>query len=162
MVVNTSSTLPSVVCLECEYGAYDHGFCADEEISKGIIRNVPPGYEMQNNNLAVDFDGVLHNFDKGWYDGTCYGDPIPGSLDAIKSLSKKYNIIIFTSKCLPDRPLVDGFDGYSLVINWLSKHGFLNYIKEVTCIKPRAKYYIDDKAIKYDNNWEDIIEELLN
>ena len=44
--------------------------------------SVPPGFEDQLNNIAIDFDGVIHTFDKGWNDGTCYGDPIPGSIEA--------------------------------------------------------------------------------
>ena len=54
--------------------------------------HVPPGFEDELNNVAIDFDGVIHNFDKGWHDGTCYGSPLPGSIEAIKSLSKKYNL----------------------------------------------------------------------
>ena len=79
-------------------------------------KEVPPGFEKELKNMAIDFDGVIHNFDKGWYDGTCYGEPIEGSLEAIKELSDKYNIIIFSSKALPDRPLVNGKTGKQLII----------------------------------------------
>jgi hypothetical protein len=58
-------------------------------------KEVPPGFEREIKNIAVDFDGVIHDFSKGWHDGTCYGDPLPGSLDALRSLSKKFNFIIF-------------------------------------------------------------------
>ena len=58
-------------------------------------KEVPPGFEKDLQNIAIDFDGVVHDFSKGWHDGTCYGDPLPGSLDAIRELSKKYNIIIY-------------------------------------------------------------------
>ena len=34
--------------------------------------NVPPGFENELNNIAVDFDRTIHTFDKGWYDGTCW------------------------------------------------------------------------------------------
>ena len=54
-------------------------------------KEVPPGFEKDLNNLAIDFDGVIHNFDKGWHDGTCYGEPIMGSIEAIKELSNKLN-----------------------------------------------------------------------
>ena len=50
---------------------------------------MPPGFEGENNNIAIDFDGVIHEF-KGWGDGTCYGEPLEGALEAIKLLSKKY------------------------------------------------------------------------
>ena len=70
--------------------------------------HVPPGFEGELKNIAVDFDGVVHNFDKGWHDGTCYGDPIDGSIEVIKKLSKEYNVIIFSAKVRPDRPLLNG------------------------------------------------------
>ena len=31
-----------------------------------------------NNTIAVDFDGVIHNNSKGFHDGTVYGEPIDG------------------------------------------------------------------------------------
>ena len=121
---------------------------------------VPPGLENERSNLAIDFDGVIHNFDKGWYDGTCYGEPIEGSLEAIKELSDKYNIIIFSSKALPDRTLVNGKTGKQLIIEWLEKYDVLKYIDEITYFKPRAEYYIDDKGISFKNNWKEIIKQI--
>ena len=103
-------------------------------------QEVPPGLENQLVNLAIDFDGVVHTFDKGWHDGTCYGEPIEGALDAIKSLSSDWNIIIFSAKVRPDRPLVDGKTGYELVDEWLQKHGVRKYVAEITHEKPRAKF----------------------
>ena len=81
----------------------------------------PPGYKNDKIVVAVDFDGVLHNADQGWGDGTCYGNPIPGSIDAIKKLSETYDVIIFTAKAKPDRPLVDGKTGTMLVTEWFQK-----------------------------------------
>ena len=146
----------SMGCSKCEGGAYDHTFCMEDE----EIRHVPPGLEKDANNIAVDFDGVLHNFDKGFYDGTCYGEPIEGSLEALKILSKKYNVIIYSSKCLPDRPLVEGLTGREHIIKWLQKHDALKYVKDITHLKVRAKYYIDDKAIHFNNNWDKILKKV--
>jgi len=123
-------------------------------------KNVPPGFENELKNIAIDFDGVIHTFDRGWHDGTCYGEPIAGSLDIVKSLSERYNVIIFTAKARPDRPLVNNKTGKELVTEWLEHHNVLQYVVEVTHEKPRAQYYIDDKAIKFDNNWEEILEEI--
>ena len=133
----------------------------ESEITETSNLNVPPGFENQLNNIGVDFDGVLHNFDKGWHDGTCYGNPIEGSLEAIKELSDKWNIIIYTAKARPDRPLVNGKNGVELVWEWLEKYDVAKYIDEVTHEKPRAEYYIDDKGIKFENNWKEILEEVL-
>ena len=117
--------------------------------------------EEERNNLAIDFDGVIHNFDKGWYDGTCYGEPIEGSIEALKKLSEKYNIIIFTGKALPDRPLVNGKTGKQLITEWMEKYNLLQYIDNITYSKPRAEYYIDDKGIFFNNNWEEILNKIL-
>ena len=113
--------------------------------------HVPPGFENELNNVAIDFDGVIHNFDKGWHDGTCYGEPLPGSIEAIKNLSKKYNIIIFTAKAKKNRPLVNGKTGVELVKEWLEKYDLLDYVNEITSEKPRAKIYIDDNGYRFEN-----------
>jgi hypothetical protein len=117
----------------------------------------PPGKESDGSNIAIDFDGVIHTFDKGYYDGTCYGEPIPGAIDAIKLLSKKFRVIIFTAKAKPDRPLVNGKTGTQLVSEWLDKHGILNCVHEITSEKPRAMLYIDDNGYRFEN-WNDTIE----
>ena len=121
--------------------------------------HVPPGFENELNNIAIDFDGVIHNFDKGWHDGTCYGDPLPGSIAAIKSLSKKYKIIIFTAKAKKNRPLVSGKTGLELVKEWLERYGLMDYVNEITSEKPRAKIYIDDNGYRFEN-WEDTIKDI--
>ena len=120
-------------------------------------KEVPPGFESDLKNVAIDFDGVIHDFSKGWHDGTCYGDPIPGSLSAIKELSKSYNIIIFTAKVKPSRPLVGGKTGQQLVTQWLKDHDVFQYVDEITCEKPRAQIYIDDKGCRFEN-WEDTLQ----
>tara|TARA_X000000368_G_C22881286_1_gene645411 strand:- start:99 stop:497 length:399 start_codon:yes stop_codon:yes gene_type:complete len=122
-------------------------------------QHVPPGFEKELNNVAIDFDGVVHNFNKGWHDGTCYGDPLPGSLEAIKLLSKKYNIIIFTAKAKKNRPLVNGQTGKELVESWLKKHNILQYIEEITSEKPRAKIYIDDNGYRF-HSWNQTLLDL--
>ena len=125
-----------------------------------LNQDVPPGFEHEKTNLAIDFDGVIHTFN-GWGDGTCYGQPIEGSIEAVRRLSQKYNIIIFTAKARPDRPLVNGRTGHELVTEWLDKFELTKYIDYVTHEKPRAKFYIDDKGIRFDNNWQEILGDIL-
>tara|TARA_R110000824_G_scaffold24497_2_gene86247 strand:+ start:18176 stop:18577 length:402 start_codon:yes stop_codon:yes gene_type:complete len=124
-------------------------------------KEVPPGFEKDLRNVAIDFDGVVHDFSKGWHDGTCYGKPLPGSLDAIRKLSKNYNIIIFTAKVKPSRPLVNGMTGHQLVAQWLEDHNVLQYVDEITCEKPRAQIYIDDKGYRFEN-WKDALKQIKN
>ena len=124
-----------------------------------MINETPPGFEKDKKNISIDFDGVIHDWSKGWHDGTCYGEPIKGALEAIKLLSKKYQIIVFTAKCRPDRPPINGKTGKQLVIEWLKKHDLLDYISEVTHEKPRAMIYIDDKGYRF-QSWNNTIKYL--
>lgn len=111
-------------------------------------------------NIGIDFDGVIHKNSKGYYDGTIYDDPIPGSLEALKVISQKYDIIIFTAKAKKDRGKINGKTGTEMVWDWLKKHNVDMYIKDVTAEKPRAVAYIDDKAIRF-NNWDDVLKEVI-
>tara|TARA_R100000664_G_scaffold12618_1_gene20234 strand:- start:1894 stop:2280 length:387 start_codon:yes stop_codon:yes gene_type:complete len=122
-------------------------------------KDYPPGFENDLKNIAVDFDGVIHNFDKGFHDGTCYGDPLPGALDAIKTLATKYNVIIFTAKAKPSRPLVNGKTGTELVQEWLEEYDVMQYVTEITAEKPRSQIYIDDKGYHF-QNWPDTLKYL--
>ena len=117
----------------------------------------PPGFDGEVKNIAIDFDGVIHNSDKGFFDGTCYGDPIPGSLEAVAKIAQSFEIVIFTAKAKPNRPLVNGKTGTELVVEWLEKYGILKYVKEVTSEKPRALLYIDDNGYRFEN-WQSTLE----
>lgn len=113
--------------------------------------------ENENNQqIAIDFDGVIHTNSKGYYDGTVYDPPSLGTEGALKQLSQKYKIIIFTCKVKPDRPLVNGKSGKELIKEWLSKYNLLQYVHEITCEKPRASVYIDDKGYRF-KNWENTL-----
>jgi len=113
----------------------------------------------ERDTLAIDFDGVIHNHNLGFHDGTVYGDPIPGAIEAVKKLSKKYKIVIFTCKANPKRPLINGKTGPELIWEWLEKHDLKSYVKDVTYNKINALYYIDDKAISF-NNWDNTLKHL--
>lgn len=113
----------------------------------------------EKNNIAIDFDGVIHSFELGFHDGTIYGTPIEGSIEAIKRLSQNYNIIIYTAKAKKDRPLINGKTGIELVKEWLDKYNILKYITDITAEKPRAICYIDDKAIRFEN-WSQTLKDL--
>lgn len=108
---------------------------------------------QESKNLAIDFDGVIHKNSKGYHDGTVYDDPIEGTYESLNKLSQKFNLIIFSAKAKPDRPLVNGKTGIELIWEWLDKHNMKKFIKDVVSEKPRALYYIDDKAIHF-TNWK--------
>ena len=121
----------------------------------------PPGFKKDKSTIAIDFDGVIHNANRGWGDGTCYGDPLPESIESIKKLSKKYEIIIFTAKAKKDRPLINGKTGIELVREWLTKYDIIDLVKDITIEKPRAELYVDDNGYRFEN-WTDTLKFIDN
>lgn len=112
-----------------------------------------------NNQVAIDFDGVIHRNSKGFHDGTVYDPPMEGAIEAIKWFaSQGLDIVLFTAKVKPDRPLVNGKTGEELIWEWLAKYEISSYIKEMTCEKPRAIVYIDDRGIRFES-WEQTIKQ---
>ena len=45
--------------------------------------------------VAVDFDGVIHKYSKGWHDGTCYDEPMEGAEDFLHDLMRNPNYSVF-------------------------------------------------------------------
>lgn len=115
--------------------------------------------EHENKNLAIDFDGVIHKNSKGFHDGTVYDEPIEGSYEALKELSQYYNLIIFSAKARLDRPIVNNKTGIEHIWEWLKKYQMDSFISEVVSEKPRAIYYIDDKAIQF-TNWKNTLNQI--
>lgn len=105
--------------------------------------------------IAIDFDGVIHNHYLGYHDGTIYGEAISDSIESIKNLyDMGYEIIIYSCKCHPERPLVKGKSGKQLIWEWLKENKIDKIIKEVSWGKPHALIYIDDKGYRFEN-WKD-------
>lgn len=93
---------------------------------------------MNKKIVAIDFDGVIHRYSKGWRDGSCYDRPMPGAKAAIKKLMKRYTVVILTARKTKTHYKVRA---------WLRKWGFPKI--KVTNIKPMAVFYLDDKAIRF-------------
>lgn len=49
--------------------------------------------------IAIDFDGVIHKYSKGWHDGSCYDEPVEGCFKAIKELMDlHYSVYILSTR----------------------------------------------------------------
>ena len=116
-------------------------------------------HERNTKQLAIDFDGVIHKSSKSFHDGTVYDNPVDGVDEALKRLSKDYTLIIYTCKANPERPLVNKKTGIELIWNWLQKYDLDSYIDNIVYGKPNAKYYIDDKGIRF-TDWNQSIKEV--
>ena len=116
-------------------------------------------HDRNTKQLAIDFDGVIHKSSKSFHDGTIYDDPVNGVEGALERLSEDYTLIIYTCKANPDRPLINGKTGIELIWEWLDKYNLSQYINDIVYGKPNAKYYIDDKGIRF-INWNQTIKEI--
>jgi hypothetical protein len=104
--------------------------------------------------VAVDFDGVIHSYDKGWQDGSIYGELVPGALEALRSLMERYAVFVHTTR---DPYQIEGWlaeRGVPCVIdNGSGEPEFWNDMGVV--LVTRRKYpaiaYIDDRALHFVN-----------
>lgn len=105
--------------------------------------------KFKKKTLAIDFDGVIHRYSKGWRDGSIYDKPMPGVKKALAVLSKKFKIVIFSRRV--------AHQGVKDIKKWLEFYK-ISYDR-VTKIKPRARWYIDDRAIRF-ITWKNTLKEL--
>lgn len=100
--------------------------------------------------LAIDFDGVIHRYSKGWYDDTCYDPPMDGAFEAIMRLRKRgYEVYVLTARN-PEQ-VKEWFKKW-----WREDNGCVGEIPEITNTKRPAIAYIDDRAVRF-TNWTDML-----
>lgn len=132
--------------------------------------------------IAIDFDGVVHRYSKGWQDGSIYDDPIKGSLEAIKGLIKEgYGVFIFSTrnpiqikKWLKYHLYVDGqtflddgTPGMDLshweipcqIIPFWRKFWNKTGVLGITNKKLPAYIYIDDRGYEF-KNWNNTLKKI--
>lgn len=95
--------------------------------------------------IAVDFDGVLHEYN-GYQNGLIQGAQA-GAWEAVKHLRQQgHTVVVFTTRSA------------DLVARWLKDHGFPEL--EVSNVKRPFWAIVDDRAIRFDGNWERTLAEL--
>ena len=99
----------------------------------------------QDKIIVVDIDGTICTIEDDY--SQC--KLIDGSREALLMLQEKgFKIYLHTGRHI---------DKYEITVNWLQKHNVsYNFI---VFGKPNARYYIDDKAIKF-NTWNEVISEI--
>jgi hypothetical protein len=107
--------------------------------------------------VAVDFDGVIHQYGRGWQDGTIYDAPMPGAVDGLKRLQQRYAVFVFTSReveqvlpWLEDLGFDVAADGPPYPTFWNSQEQIL-----VTNRKLPAVAYLDDRAVRF-ADWDSV------
>ena len=99
--------------------------------------------------ICLDFDGVIHSYRSGWCGAEIIPDPpVHGTQAAIERLRKTFRVVIYSARCRTK-------EGREAIESWLAQHGIA--VDEVAEHKPPALAYVDDRAIPFTGNWDDVI-----
>ena len=99
--------------------------------------------------IAVDFDGVIHRYSRGWRDGSIYDRPVDGAVAALTTLQDRgYHIVVFSTRA-------DSPTGQAAIRDWMAEEGFNVGEMQITDRKLPAIAYVDDRAVRF-TNWQDI------
>ena len=110
--------------------------------------------------VAVDFDGVIHAYSRGWQDGAIYDEPLPGAIAALHALMKSYAVFVHTTRDVAS--VADWIsDRSGIRTTNLNPPEFWNTRGEilVTNRKYPAVAYIDDRAIRF-TDWPQALADL--
>lgn len=98
---------------------------------------------MDDDVIAVDFDGVLNSYASGWTSADDLpDDPVPGAIEWLEQMTSEFDVVIFTC-----RALTPGAD--DAIAQWLTWHGLSPAAFQrlrITAEKPHALIYFDDRA----------------
>ena len=112
----------------------------------------PLGIVRPRRTVCLDFDGVLHSYRSGWCGADVIPDPpIHGTRESVALLRQQYRVVVYSARCHTE-------DGRRAVQSWLEKHQIV--VDEVCEHKPPALVYVDDRAVRFRGNWDDVITEI--
>jgi hypothetical protein len=128
--------------------------------------------------VAVDFDGVIHKYSRGWQDGSIYDEPVDGAFSALRVLMREYAVFIFTTRnpmqvaewlmnkgqfsCLVEATyLGEEDDGTPILHNNDIEREFWNDKGQllITQRKLPAVAYLDDRGIRF-NGWVQAMQDI--
>ena len=136
--------------------------------------------------IAIDFDGVIHAYSNGYQNGEIYDKPIDGAFEAIrKIIDNGYSVYIhstrspwkikswMTENAFATEYDVEGMGGDPTYYKY-PKYGFTlkvipfwkKFWNEVNIVgisrrKLPALIYIDDRAKKFEGDWNKTLKEIL-
>jgi adenylylsulfate kinase len=119
-----------------------------------ILESAPvPSKELKTldkrKTLAVDFDGVIHKYSKGFQGlENAYDPPMEGAREVLERLKDKGYVL----KIMSSRPAL-------VIEEWLEKYEMSHLFDNVSNSKFAATVYIDDRGFHF-TNWSTVEEKL--
>lgn len=112
--------------------------------------------------ICIDFDGVIHSYERGWQGGEIYGSATPGFFKwAIKAVDH-FQLVIYSSRSKTPEGIIamrEAIGKWSIdAIHNGEVSGDFEWPKlfdhlEFADVKPPAFLTIDDRAICFKGNW---------
>ncbi len=125
-----------------------------------IVGAIPASLELMEKHdmrvlqktICLDFDGVIHSYQSGWRGAEVIPDPPIHKVDvAIRQLRRDYRVVVFSARCREEA-------GCVAIEHWLAKHSI--EVDEVCRHKPPAHVYVDDRAVRFNGDWEQTIHDI--
>jgi len=112
--------------------------------------------------VAVDFDGVIHAYGKGWHDGTIYDELMSGAVPGLRLLMRDYAVFIHTAR--NPHQVADWIQTRTAIpcsvqVNPNMKFWDVQGELLITNRKLPAIAYVDDRAIRF-RSWPQALGEL--
>ena len=109
--------------------------------------------------ICVDFDGVIHSYEKGWCGGEIYGTVVPGFFEWVERVRDRVKIVIYSSRSKDSAGVTDmAFWLHQQRNAWIKAGGQRDPVNpleiEFAHEKPAAWLTIDDRAIRFDGKWD--------
>ena len=105
---------------------------------------------MSKPTICIDFDGVIHSYERGWQDGAIYGSVVRGFFEWAEKAQKLFKLVIYSSRSSTD-------EGRLAMGKWLADHmrqwsgDPLEF--HMAAEKPPAWLTIDDRALQFNGDW---------
>lgn len=124
--------------------------------------------------IAVDFDGVLHQYINGWVDPWTINDPpMPGAFDWLTQMVERFNVYIYSARFTihtgpgsfggGNKNWLEVLKAIAEVKAWMLKHGLPQEIIDRLYFwhhhgKPTALVYIDDRGYRFKGHFPSVKE----
>jgi hypothetical protein len=108
--------------------------------------------------LCIDFDGVIHSCEKGWWDGTIYGTVVPGFFEWMEIARDYFTLVIHSSRSREDAGVIAMSSWlHEQRAVWIKAGGKRDPVKpldiEFAHEKPAAWLTIVDRAVCFRGDW---------
>jgi len=114
--------------------------------------------KMSGFRVCVDFDGTLSRC-TNWPE---LGEPIEGAREAMIALKEMgATIMIHTCRTSEEvsKHLIDRVVQVKKIEEWCTRHDIpFDYVAMAN--KPVATFYVDDAAIRFENNWDEVVRQI--